>query len=352
MKTLYSLLLVQLVLCQNAASAFGLKFELPSLRKPTATSSWSRRSSSSRQQQLPWLLRGGHINISEEEIIPEPYFDLPDAIIEPKFGVLFIDRFCHYHGGYLAAKAREVYGVATINALSTYVSGYMTMSAQQSRGSDSGNDEPPSHLKLNVPSPVELDQWKERVPFEIVGIICESDSGLDEAELLGEALHVLFHNGYNPARRDKFLMNNVAAEKGLRTVRQRMCASLEEAVDFATELGVSVGGGDDTNEKTQVSTNSNAKDGSESNGSELNAGQLGRASNKPSHLSNNGKYCVIKPTRGVASDDVYFCSNLDAVKGAFERIHGTSVFGSITGERHESVVSKVTWYDAKADPII
>ncbi len=149
-------------------------------------------------------------------------------------------------------------------------------------------------------------------------------------------------------------MNECASQNGLRTVRQKMCSSLEEAIQFARDLGVapaSIAG--DVEHKSSSVVSSSSSSSSFENQVEipptenLNTGRLGRASNLPhydDHVGdengiNSKTFCVIKPTRGVASDDVQFCSNLDEVKTAFEKVHGTSVFGSITGERHDSVVS-------------
>ena len=62
---------------------------------------------------------------------------------------------------------------------------------------------------------------------------------MDQCELLTEALNPMYHNGYNPARRDKYQMNEAVKIYGLRTVRQAMCHTKEEALAFAqNELGV------------------------------------------------------------------------------------------------------------------
>merc|ERR1712232_256985 len=140
----------------------------------------------------------------------------------------------------------------------------------------------------------------------------------------------------NEARRNKFTMNKCAAEYGLRTTRQKMCATLEEAINFAKELGLSGKPIDTDNatESTRTETSQNS-----SIDQEFNSGLLGSATNISNELSLTGKYCVIKPYRGVASDDVYFCPNIDAVEHAFQKVHGSTVFGStIAGEKHESVL--------------
>lgn len=255
---------------------------------------------------------------------PIPNIQYPeDTLSSPSHGILFIDNFCHYHGGYLSHKARAVYNVATIQSLSTYVSGFMSM-----QGST-------DHLRDCIPSPEDIDSWKSQIPFEIVAIVCESDSGLEEAELLGEALNVKFHNGYNPARRDKFLMNQELNKHGMRTVGQKMCSSLDDAISFARELGVV--------DQSKIEQDVNDVDGimsgnKSSEDSDVNTGTLGSAYNAPLFLSRKGKYCVVKPKRGVGSDDVHFCSNLQQVERAFQKIKGTSVFGSTSGEKHDHVL--------------
>jgi hypothetical protein len=328
-RNISALLICQIFLHYSVASALGLQAR-PSFTAPTDRIHQTHHQN---HQRRLCILRGGNI-IDSNEV--EPCIEFPENIRKPNHGLLFIDKFCHYHGGYLAAKARDVYGVAIINLLSTYVSGYMTMSANQA-----GSHEALDHLKLKIPSPDQLTSWKDKLPFEVIAAICESDSGLEEVELLSEALNVRHHNGFNPARRNKFLMNEVLSEKGLRTVKQRMCGTLAEALDFATELGVSAEGepfkiGEHGAIATPDTFDSDVTGNVNAN---VNAGKLGSASNAPLNVPGSGKYCVIKPTRGVASDDVCFCSNLNDVKDAFERVHGTSVFGSTQGEKHNSVVS-------------
>lgn len=301
---------------------------------------------------------GGENNTEKnrpETVLPEPCINLPadqddnqDKPSCPKYGLLFMDQFCDYHGGYLASKARRVYGVATIHALSTYVCGYLSLSARD-QGNDPNDDQEEeeeeeeettsSHLKLKIPSPDEFEQWMEQIPFEVLAVICESDSGLDEAELIAEAMNVRFQNGYNVARRDKFQMNHVLSKAGLRTVKQKMCRTLEEAMDFARELGVRdiEDGDDDDDEKDNDDGGHNTVDQVITE-NHWNGGLLGLASNTPKHVPKGGKYCVIKPKRGVASDDVFFCANINHVKEAFQKIQGTSVFGSISSEKNDLVL--------------
>jgi hypothetical protein len=69
-----------------------------------------------------------------------------------------------------------------------------------------------------------------------------------------------------------------------------------------------------------------------------NSGLLGKASNVPQVSMGGGNYCVVKPIRGVASDDVYLCQDLEQVKKAFERIHESPVFGATQGETNDAVL--------------
>ena len=131
-----------------------------------------------------------------------------------------------------------------------------------------------------------------------------------------------------------------------------MCNSLDEDMQFAKDLGVVpaadlvVEGSNDasTSKLGGIDKSSPSVDEQHPNTECLNTGRLGRAFNV---LDNHDVdkvgiehlFCVIKPTRGVVSDNVQFCSSLDEVKDAFEKVQGTSVFGSIMGEKHDFVVS-------------
>ena len=134
-------------------------------------------------------------------------------------------------------------------------------------------------------------------------------------------------------------MNKQVSDYGLPVVKQKMCSSKDEAVDFAKELGVK-----STTESTITAINEKSdrelpsiQKNKDSDG--FNPGTLGQAQNTPTTISPDGKYCIVKPCRGVASDDVHFCSNIDEVRTAFEKVHQSSVFGSTEGDKHSSVVS-------------
>mmetsp|Transcript_15509 Transcript_15509/g.33745 ORF Transcript_15509/g.33745 Transcript_15509/m.33745 type:complete len:840 (-) Transcript_15509:85-2604(-) len=282
-------------------------------------------------------------------------------------GIVIIDNFSPYHGNYLSRMALEAYGAGVVSALSEYVTGYLF----QEKGMT-------EHLTSRLPdmdSLEDVERWTNGIPFEIVGIICESDSGLDDAERLGEALGLYpdRHDGFSPARRDKFLMNEACQRAGLRVVRQTMCGSVEEALDFARELGVIEKDSeddifvDDFREESEIYGQDKAADATEPIANEIhnvendievedggnvddqgkptipsNTGVLGLATND--HTSGRGpsafgcRYCVVKPSRGVASDDVHLCPDLASVRDSYTKIKGSTVFGSMHGEKHASVL--------------
>ena len=286
----------------------------------------------------------------------EALFDESDEVMaednnEPKAmcdrGIVIIDNFSPYHGNHLARMAREAYGAGVVSALSEYVTGFLYQEKKMTQ-----------HLPDRLPdldSMEDVERWVKEVPFEIVGIVCESDSGLDDAERLGEALGLYpdRHDGFNAARRNKFLMNEACERAGLRVVRQKMCQTLEEAVDFATELGVRGRAENDVDEISESAAGSEegaagvgASDmlnGTDNRRDEdhvpSNNGLLGMATNDHSDgTSLGGRYCVVKPSRGVASDDVHLCQDLESVQTAFTRIKDSTVFGSMHGERHDKVL--------------
>ena len=225
-----------------------------------------------------------------------PPSDGPDESEGVTKAIIIVDGFCPYHGGLVAESALADHGAAVIDVCSDFVARFL----HQAQGRS-------DHLSSRIPAaPDELTAWRSSLPpsLEIRGVYCESDSGLDDAERLGAALGLCpeWHDGRNPARRDKFLMNEALAERGLDTVRQRSCGTVEEAVEFARELGL--GDGEEDSE-----------------GSASDAAMV-----------------VVKPLRGVASDDVHLCRTLPSVRSAFERIKGSQVFGSARSETYERVL--------------
>jgi predicted ATP-grasp superfamily ATP-dependent carboligase len=64
-------------------------------------------------------------------------------------------------------------------------------------------------------------------------------------------------------------------------------------------------------------------------------GLLGSGRN--THLAAGSNLCIVKPIRGVASEQVYLCPDLPSVEKAFHQIYGTTVFGS-PGQSHDTVL--------------
>ena len=240
-----------------------------------------------------------------------------------KRAIVIVDGFCDYHGGYVTKQAKDVYNVTVIDALSTYVTGYMIKSS----GADQTEDIASSRLPLTQE---DCKLWMEDLQTkfgieEICGIYCESDSGLEDVEIFGSLLGIKQHDGINEARRNKYIMNQQISQVGLSSVQQKMCYSLNEALDFAQHLFNNY----DNENIQKIKTQQLDVD------DDTNLGILGTASNVG---DTKKKYCVVKPCRGVASDGVYLCNDLDSVKKAFEKIQGSSIFGSSLGEKHEGVL--------------
>ena len=207
--------------------------------------------------------------------------------------IVIVDGFCPYHGGHVAESALIGHGAAVINVCSDFVARFLHRAQGRT-----------DHLSSRMPDgPDELEAWRAALPpdIELRGVYCESDSGLDDAERLGTALGLnpTWHDGWNPARRDKFLMNEALAARGMDTVRQRSCGTEEEAAEFAGVLGLG---------ETKEGENGNAA------------------------------MAVVKPLRGVASDDVHLCRTIPSVRSAFSKIKGSQVFGSARSETYDRVL--------------
>ncbi|KAL3823811.1 hypothetical protein ACHAXA_011598 [Cyclostephanos tholiformis] len=216
-------------------------------------------------------------------------------IDRPTKAIIVMDGFSPYHGQYLSHAARYIYGAAVIHVLSDFITRYLYQVQDQT-----------DHLTSRLPDldkRSDVDVWSSLLPssMEICGIYCESDSGLEDAERLGLALGLYphCHDGLNSARRDKFLMNQMVSEVGgLDVVKQKSCRTLDEAEEFARELGLNEDGGGES----------------------------------------SSPLVVVKPLRGVASDDVHLCSNFTTLRKAFSKIINSSVFGSPIAAKHEQVL--------------
>ena len=296
-------------------------------------------------------------NNKKDSIQIAPSCQLPDVWAQgPKRGLVFVDAFSEYHGGYLMDVAKDAYGVGVVSVLSHYMAGYFRHTGQHD----------PNLLSCEMPHLLAEDgtiheeeeedasvvqEWKRQIPFDVVGLVCESDAGLKEAELFGVALHLSNHDGYNPARRNKFLMVQAAEQAGLPgVVQQKLCRTMDEARDFATLLGVVPNISVDSTDQDSVSagdprlstTDGPARAGGAPQEEEFHTGVLGRRATTTQApltavVTANPRMCVVKPIRGAASDDVFLCNDIQAVERAFEHIYGSTVFGS-PRDQHESVL--------------
>ncbi|GAX26982.1 hypothetical protein FisN_9Lh288 [Fistulifera solaris] len=197
-----------------------------------------------------------------------------------------MDSFCYYHGGYLAACTQDIPNTVVIPVLSDYLADY---------------------CQANDPDDVEkwesmrMHHWQERLQeftathngaAERIAVYCESDSGLADAEALRQQLvsqgrNVLHDNPIElEARRNKYLMQKCLQETTcLPTVRQRLCHSLNETLEFWEQEG----------------------------------------------------RVVVKPHRGVASESVRLCHSRQQVEQAWHDITSSSVFGA-RQQQHTTVV--------------
>ena len=211
--------------------------------------------------------------------------DDADSATTPPLNILFlVDGFCPYHGGYLAACAQDIPNTTVIPVLSDYLADYCQ-----------AND--PEDERWET---MRMHRWQERLEEEgiqantptTIAVYCESDSGLADAEALRQKLSSSLTNSKvyhdNPiqseARRNKYLMQQ-SIENVLPKVRQRLCHSLEEALEFFE----------------------------------------------------NERLVVVKPHRGVASESVRLCHSREEVEQAWHEITSSAVFGA-REQRHTTVV--------------
>jgi ATP-grasp domain len=275
----------------------------------------------SRRASVPWLahnidpsrflgkdLRCGH-SASPHDLVEEhgqEEEDLEDSHDIPIDRILLVmDGLCAYHGGYLAARARSIPGVAVVPVLSDYVRGYFEQS--RSGGGDLQNDEDWNNM-LSIPDSIEdVPAWKESCLAAVaenarasinpsgpkwLAVYCESDSGLADAERLRESLQTECQDTptISLARRHKHLQQQVVSQAGLAVAQFRLCGSVSDAIAFAQEL----------------------------------------------LLVQNHTRVVVKPFRGVASEAVYLCSSVAEVHDAWDSITASQVFGS--SEQHTNVL--------------
>lgn len=247
--------------------------------------------------------------------------------------LVLMDVFCDYHGEFLAHRAKTVYGLAVVRVYSDYMRGYFLQQQQQrqsSQGEYDNSSEEQSMLGDNDPidkmllrcmprSIEEAEEWCHDLVysrnFELVGLVCDSDSGLADSERLSSWLPLTYKNSINEARRDKFRMNQLVGDAGIDVVKQSLCETLDDALAFASSLGL-------------IPSSSPSIDNINTNGIE----QSSSTSSSSSHT-----LVVVKPIRGCASDDVFLCGTTDGVRIAFETIMDSTVFGS-PKDKHRAVL--------------
>jgi len=259
-----------------------------------------------------------------------------------KRAIILMDKFSDYHGGYLEQVALEVYGVAVIHVLSSYLWGYMQQEYPNLK-------EPNT---MGIPSTKEgLKEWtkilKEKMGnnVKIEAIICESDSGLADAEQLAirlkDATSIVIkkHNGFNEARRNKYLMIEEIKKKApkLATMKQQICKTKEEALDFVTnELNIQLSQFPTTNNPMDSMIASSMMMQQQQQQQEDNNSLIGKGQYYYFQSMKN-KCCIVKPKRGAASDLVFLVSSLSELEHAMNEILGTPILGEM-GNRHDSVL--------------
>jgi hypothetical protein len=86
----------------------------------------------------------------------------------------------------------------------------------------------------------DFEAWREENDVgHILGIFCESDTGLRLSEYLGcKILPSGFSNTFQERRRDKYLTNEAVRARGLRAVRQILTDEWKEALHFIKKYGL------------------------------------------------------------------------------------------------------------------
>eukprot|EP00520_Triparma_pacifica_P003499 CAMPEP_0118642426 /NCGR_PEP_ID=MMETSP0785-20121206/5827_1 /TAXON_ID=91992 /ORGANISM="Bolidomonas pacifica, Strain CCMP 1866" /LENGTH=499 /DNA_ID=CAMNT_0006533973 /DNA_START=1 /DNA_END=1497 /DNA_ORIENTATION=- len=228
---------------------------------------------------------------SDEPSSPTPYYTLPTPTsLNPSCerGIVIVDAFSPSHLLYMKRRALKTYNAGVVECYSPKVTRYLMTRTSDSR-------EKNSILSRSMPaSRSECSTWASSIPFEIVGVVCESDGGGSVAELMTEWLDLDGERGNSrmSARRDKYLMHKVIKDTKVKgTAKCYVCDNVPDAVVKAEGLGVM----DQDDE-----------------------GVLVYEERKP---------CIVKPRRGVASDRVFKCTTLQEVAEAAEHIIGSTAFG-------------------------
>jgi ATP-grasp domain len=222
--------------------------------------------------------------------------------------IVIMDGFCDYHSGYFKARIKEVFpDVIILPVLSDYLHGFLQQEGKIQSWHPGNDHETQYHPRPRTME--EVREWfKERLDahqgteaeglsdfqlWEFVGVYCESDSGLEDAEHLRELLQVSCSDEpiIFQARRHKHLMQLTVAERaGLRIAKQKLCSSELEIRAYAQSL--------------------------------LEEGQQ--------------RSIIVKPIRGVASESVALCASMEEVQQAWNSITSSQMFGASV--QHTSVL--------------
>lgn len=127
-----------------------------------------------------------------------------------------------------------------------------------------GHD-PPSELV--APPPGRETEWSS-IPL---CVLSESDGGLAAAERIGYTISATFSNSIDPTRRDKYLLHERLKERNLPHCRQILCEDPPSNFELP---------------------------------------------------------CVVKPSRGVGSEGVFVCRDVERLNEAFRQLKGTARLGS------------------------
>lgn len=142
-------------------------------------------------------------------------------------------------------------------------------------------------LELLTPAAGAEPAWLERafsadgedLPDTLTPLACfsESDCGIATAERVAAALKCRHANDVAPKRRHKWLLHEALAEAGLPRCRQRLCETAAEALEFFED-----------------------------------------------EVARGGARVVVKPCRGVGSEDVALCASREDIEAAMAMLGATT----------------------------
>ncbi|GMI08425.1 hypothetical protein TrVE_jg9213 [Triparma verrucosa] len=194
----------------------------------------------------------------------------------PTEAVILVDPFSELHSQFIKANLLSR-NIAVVEVLSPYIANGLNNDTTSDAAAAAEFD----YLTLS-PDLTDLSSWVSSIEskgLSITSVICESDSGLSYAEELS-SLVSRKHNGVNEGRRNKFMMNDICEKSGIDTVKQKLCSTVDEALEaFESDFGA------------------------------------------PSTI-------ILKPELGVASENVYKCSTKSEVKSAAEKILNANTWGT------------------------